>query len=88
MIEFSLTFNSGPERESQEDAENDANLSQFAAPGMPLRKVQNRNVYWADKDRARIKARQVLGTNGVWGDRPSWPDACWNQISSLELSED
>jgi len=51
-IEFSLTFNSGPERESQEDAEKDANLSQFAPPGMPLRSVKNRNVYWADRSRS------------------------------------
>ncbi len=85
-VEFSLSFTYGPERQSKADAEKDANLSQFVTPLMALRRGKYRNVYMAGKDGIRLKTREVLhekldGTPSSWEERPSWPDACWDQVA-------
>jgi len=92
-IEFSLSWSFGPDRDSKADAEKDTNLSQFATPVMALGRGKNRNVYLVGKDGIRLKAREVRGekldgTTGTWGDRPSWPDACWDHIISVKQSGD
>jgi hypothetical protein len=83
-VEFSLRHSFGPERESEADARADAELSQLGSLAALLT-GRYRNVYLASKDGIRVKAREVLdkkldGTVGEWKERPSWPDACWDQI--------
>jgi hypothetical protein len=80
-VEFSLRMSFGPERESKVEAENDSTLSPL--PYMP--KAKYRNVFLVGKDEVRLKSREVLsqkldGSSGTWEERPSWPDACWDQI--------
>lgn len=80
-VEFSLTMSVGPERESKAEAERDSVLSPL--PYMP--KGKYRTAYLVGKDDVRLKSREVLsekpdGSSGTWKERPSWPDACWDQI--------
>ena len=85
-IEFSLSLTFGPERQSRADAEKDTDLAQLALPLLAARRGKYRNVYLASKDGVRLKTRELLdekldGTLSTWKERPSWPDACWDQIA-------
>ena len=80
-VEFSLRMGFGPERGSKAEAQSDSTLSPL--PYMP--KGKYRTVYLVGKDEVRLKSREVLsqkldGSSGTWEERPSWPDACWDQI--------
>jgi hypothetical protein len=84
-VEFSLSHTFGPERQSEADARGDSQLSQLGSPLSALLTGRYRNIYLASKDGIRVKTRQSLerkldGTAIEWKDRPSWPDARWDQI--------
>ncbi len=86
-IEFSLSITFGPERQSKADAEKDTDLAQLPLPPLVARRGKYRNVYLAGQDGIRLKARELLdekldGTPVSWKERPSWPDACWDQIGA------
>jgi hypothetical protein len=83
IVEFSLRHTFGPERESKPDAESDADLSE--TPLGALLKGKYRNVYLVAQDGTRVKSREFLHQNldgrpSAWEEKPSWPDACWDQI--------
>jgi hypothetical protein len=85
-IEFSLSYTYGPERRSEAEAGEDTDLSPLPTPVAALRRGKYRAVYLVGKDGVRLKTREVLhekldGTPGTWEERPSWPDACWDQIA-------
>jgi len=85
-IEFSLSITFGPERQSRADAEKDTDLAELALPLLLPRKGKYRDVYLAGEDGIRLKTRELLnykldGTPSTWEERPSWPDACWDQIA-------
>src|SRR5258707_14914289 len=58
ILEFSLSYAYGPERQSKADAERDTNLSQLATPLVALRRGKYRNVYLAGKNGIRLKMRE------------------------------
>lgn len=77
-IEFSLSSTFGPERESRAEAERDTNLSQISGLAALL-KGKYRKVYLVGRHDIHLKSRELL-REGTWEERPSWPDACWDQI--------
>jgi hypothetical protein len=84
-VEFSLRPTFGPERENKADADSDTSLSETQL-GVLL-KGKYRTTYLVNKDGTRPKSREVLhqkldGAPGTWEERPSWPDACWDQIGA------
>lgn len=85
-IEFSLSHTYGPERQNKADAEKDQNLSRLVTPLVALGRGRYRNLYLVGEDGIRLKTREVLnekldGTPIAWEERPSWSDACWDQIA-------
>jgi hypothetical protein len=86
FVEFSLGHSFGPERQSQSDAAKDVDLSQNPTLAALL-KGKYRNVYFLSKDDIKLKSRELQrqeldGKASTWEQRPSWPDACWDQINT------
>jgi hypothetical protein len=86
-VEFYLRFTYGSEHHSKAEAENDSNLSPLGIPLAAAQSAKYRNVYFVNKDGARLKSTEVFDTTqqsvggpGKWIATPVWGDACWDQI--------
>jgi len=84
-IEFRLDFTYGPMRKSKPEALKDTNLVPLPVGVPSLRGSRYRYVYLVGDDGVRIKTREVFhdpldGTQGTWGDAPTYADACWDRI--------
>jgi hypothetical protein len=81
IVEFDLLMTEGKEKNTEEEAENDSNLSP-----LPLfHAARYRNTFLVSEDGLHLRATEVLDTdlNGVakgWEDRPRWADACWDRL--------
>jgi hypothetical protein len=86
-IEFRLSYTIGPERENKYEADRDRDLSQNTVTMVLSATSRYRNIYSVGKNGIRLKTREVFmqklfdNVPGHWDERPSWPDACWDQIA-------
>lgn len=84
VVEFSLPHTFGPERQSKEDAQNDAQLE---AKLGELLTLTCRDTYLVGKDNVRVKSREFLPIGSTWRERSLWSDACWDHIAVKQASE-
>jgi hypothetical protein len=87
-VEFSLPVLYGDEKSTEEEARADTNLLPLPSPFPQNKKSRNRNVYLWGKSELVLKSREVFynspfsQTPPAWGDRPPWPDACWDWVGT------
>lgn len=82
IVEFVLVVSHGPHRNTKLEAEKDTVLQ-------PFMRTSYRNTYDITADgKAALHSRELLdAVSSKWEPRPSWSDACWDNITSSEAQK-